>query len=78
MSNKLILVEENIFTEDIAILHNELNKSIDTLNINNLISGIERDDYLDTIKKLRDISDALKDLSNKRFQDVKVNTIFFR
>lgn len=74
MNKQLILIEENIFTEDMLTLHDALERSINVLNINNLKSGITEEEYSNIIKDLNNISNALKKLSEKNFNDAKIST----
>lgn len=77
MNRRLILVQESIFTEGIAGMHDELDKTIETLDIENLKNGIEEDEYKDRIKDLKEISYAMKCLSKKNFQDAIISMTNF-
>lgn len=72
MNKKLILIEENIFTEEIKDINAHLKEAIKILC--NLRDGVYRTDYEKAIYKLDCISDTLEILSEKRFRDVKPKT----
>ena len=72
---RVILVDESIFTEDIKILHDVLDESLN--NFKKLKNGMEEKELSDVIKTINEVSDVLKDLSKKNFQDAKVSSILF-
>lgn len=73
MSSRVILVDEAIFIEDIPVLYKVLDDNIDLLN--SLDKVIEKQEYLDAIKRLREVSYILKEMSEMEFKDAGMQTI---
>lgn len=77
MNRRLVFVEEDIFTKDMLKLYEELDKCIKNLSLSRLKNGIEEENFLKNIGKLEEIRYVLKDLSQKKFNDARINPIFF-
>lgn len=69
MKNRVILVDESIFTNNIKKLHNSLNDCI--TNLNNLTNGINKETYKNTLEDLKTINQVLRKLSYKKFEVAK-------
>lgn len=75
---RLILVKEKIFTDEIAQLHDKLDKSIKTINIETLKQGIEEKELMNAITNIKQVRDVLRELSEKKFQDATVKTVIIK
>lgn len=74
MKKRVILIDEDILTEDM----NELKKALDkaVMTIKKVTDGICVSEFEDAIKDIEEVSDILNCLAEKKFVDPTVSTLF--
>lgn len=74
MKKRVILIDENILTEDM----NELKKALDkaVITIKKVTDGVYVNEFEDAIKDIEEVSGILSCLAEKKFVDATVSTLF--
>lgn len=74
MGKRVILIDEEILTDDLLELKNILDESVGT--IKEIRYGMDGDELKNAMKDIEEVSHVLKCLSEKKFKDSKLQMLF--
>lgn len=73
---RVILIDENILTEDLAELKNILSESV--LIIKRTRNGVEAAEIKNAVKNIEEVAHVLDCLAQKKFPDAQMETLFLK